>query len=71
MCNLEETYVICQQAGMVDEIRVRVLQEKLLKAEQERDESKRSMEQSNAVLNNRIRRLQDQLNVTSAGDEVS
>ena len=51
--------------------RVRALQEKLLKAEQERDESKRSMERSNAVLNNRIRRLEEQLNVTSAGNEVS
>ena len=51
--------------------RVRALQEKLLKAEQERDESKRNMERSNAMLNNRIRRLEDQLNITGAGNEVS
>ena len=51
--------------------RVRALQEKLLKAEQERDESKRNMERSNAVLNNRIRCLEEQLNITSVGNEVS
>ena len=52
--------------------RIRALQEKLLKAEQERDESKRNMERSNAMLNNRIRRLEEQLtNITGASNEVS
>ena len=52
--------------------RIKALEEKLLKTEQERDESRRSMERSNAVLNNRIRRLEDQLsNITGANSEVS
>ena len=54
--------------------RVRVLEEKLHKAEHERDESKRSMERTNAQLNNRIRRLEQQLNTIGSGgatNEVS
>lgn len=53
--------------------RVRVLEEKLRRTEHERDESKRSMERANAVLNNRIRRLEEQLTNVSSGtsNEVS
>ena len=50
--------------------RIRALQENLLTAEQERDESKRTMERSNAMLNNRIRRLEEQL-TNGASNEVS
>ena len=52
---------------------IRALEEKLHKAEHERDESKRSMERTNAQLNNRIRRLEQQVtNMSSGGsNEVS
>ena len=52
---------------------VRALEERLRKAEHERDESKRSMERTNAQLNNRIRRLEQQLTSINSGtsNEVS
>ena len=54
------------------EDRVRALEERLRRTERERDEAKRSMERSNIVLNNRIRRLEEQLNnITGAINEVS
>lgn len=57
---------------MVTQDKVRALEEKLQRAEHERDESKRNMERSNLVLNGRIRRLEEQLNtLTGANNEVS
>ena len=52
--------------------RIRALEEKLLKTEQEKEETKRNMERSNTVLNSRIRRLEDQLTkITGSSNEVS
>ena len=52
--------------------KIRALEEKLLKTEQEKEEMKRNMERSNTVLNNRIRRLEEQLTkVTGPSNEVS
>ena len=53
--------------------KIRELEEKLHKTELDRDEAKRSMERSNAMLTNRIRRLETQLGNVSgtSGSEVS
>ena len=47
--------------------RVKLLEEKLFKTERKKEEAKRSMERSNAVLNNRIKRLEEQLTNIGGG----
>jgi len=73
---LQKQGINLQRLGGIEDTtaqdRVRTLEERLRKTEGERDEAKRGMERSNAMLNNRIRRLEEQLgNITGAGNEVS